>query len=799
MEITHNPYLNRAMIRDISDFYGRKREIARIYSRIGTAHPQSVSIVGTRRIGKSSLLNFIYQEANREKYLKNPQQYKFIFIDFQERKKITLPEFFSALFELLLREFHGQLDITESPSYEGLKEIVTRIQQKGLKLIFLFDEFDSITQNPNFDMEFFAFLRALASRYDVACVVSSGRRLQELCHTKEIADSPFFNIFTTLHLGPFTYEEAMELISIPSEKAGIPLEPHSDFLLEVAGTFPFFLQIACCALFEHLQSGGTMDEMGQMGVQEIILEEAESHFQYIWDRLDEPKRRVCHKIARGEPIPPSDRTELRELTQQGCVIMKSDGPALFSSLFAEQVEVMETEREMAHIRGDYVPEAIVLIDICGSTKIAHRYGAHLLQSIYRNLEGMANEVASRFHDRYRVSTGDGLLLTFNKVEDAIYFCIEIQRRIREHNSAVDVIHRIPVRFVIHFGETLTDETGHRCGDTINMTFKVESIVSDVLVDSGEYGLPSYDYIIVTEHVARELASNQRIPCRELGAFELPGLTGLHRLYELQAHQQQALFETPPQTSEHLERIERIEQELQDAQAMQRSILPSEEPIFPGLDISSYFRPATEIGGDYYDYLPLTETKLGVAIGDVKGHGMPAGLLVSTASGSLHTTLETTQSIAEVMSVMNRRVCEVKGHMFMTFCFSVMDTANLTLTLSSAGHPSPYHYRAATGAFAPWELGSLPLGVMQDCDFPVYSHTIEKDDVLVYYSDGLVEGTNAESQLFGFERLENVIIQHAHQKASDIKEAILTEFFTHCQQHEQEDDVTLIIIKFSGAP
>jgi class 3 adenylate cyclase len=221
------------------------------------------------------------------------------------------------------------------------------------------------------------------------------------------------------------------------------------------------------------------------------------------------------------------------MTQQGCVIMKSDGPALFSSLFAERVEAMETERETIHTMGDYVPEAIVVIDICGSTKIAHRYGAHLLQSIYKPLEGMAFEVASRFRDRYRRSTGDGLLLTFNTIEDAVFCSIEIQRRIREYNSAADVIHRIPVRFVIHFGETLTDEKGHRYGDAVNMTFKVESLVSDILAGSTEHGLPSYDYIIVTEHVYRELVSKEGIHCRGLGAFELPGLTGLHRIYELQ--------------------------------------------------------------------------------------------------------------------------------------------------------------------------------------------------------------------------------------------------------------------------
>jgi len=251
-------------------------------------------------------------------------------------------------------------------------------------------------------------------------------------------------------------------------------------------------------------------------------------------------------------------------------------------------------------------------------------------------------------------------------------------------------------------------------------------------------------------------------------------------------------------SEDIERIERIEQELQDAQETQRSILPTEEPIFPGLDISSYFCPATEIGGDYYDYIPLSETKLAVAIGDVKGHGISAGLLVSTASGCLHATLENIQVIPEVMSMINRRVYEVQGRMFMTFCFSILDTENCMLTVSSAGHPFPYHYRAATQSLEDWELeGHFPLGVRRDCDCPVRTRPLSKGDVLVYYSDGLIEGTNSMLQPFGFERLEAAIIQHAHRTASDMKQSILNEFSAHCQQHEQEDDIALIVIKFVG--
>ena len=601
MDITHNPYLNRSMIRDIKDFYGRKREAARIYSRIGTEHPQSVSIVGTRRIGKSSLLNFIYQEVNREKYLKKSEQYKFIFIDFQERKNITLPEFLRALFELLSREFQGQLNITEEPGYEGLKEIVTKIQQQGLKFIVLFDEFDSITQNQNFDMEFFAFLRALANRYDVAYVMSSGRRLQKLCHTKEIADSPFFNIFSNLFLPPFSQEEALTLICEPSKAAGYPLEPVADTILAMAGYFPFFIQIACSAFFEHaLDYSGSIRDISLSEIHALFVEEVSGHFEYIWGHFSEDQQEVLLQLAEGKRPPKSQQYLLKELQKQGYVLGEGRKQRLFSSLF-----------------GKYI-------------------------------------------------------------------------------------------------------------------------------------------------------------------------------------QERPTFEDLLEVTEHTERIERIEQELQDAQAIQRSILPSEEPTFAGLDISIYFRPATEVGGDYYDYIPLTETKLAVAIGDVKGHGLPAGLLVSTASGCLHTTLENTQSVTEVMRVINRRIYEVKGRMYMTFCFSILDIENCELTISSAGHPFPYHYCIATQKLIPWEQeGSLPLGVRGDCNCPVGSHSLAKGDVLVYYSDGLVEGVNEMIQPFGFERLESAIIRHAHHTASDIKKAICAEFFDYCQQREQEDDVTLIVIKFSG--
>ena len=528
-----NPYFNRVMIRNPSDFYGRKREIARLYARINNPVPQSVSVIGERRIGKSSLLWFIAHPENKKKYLDEPEKVVFLFLDFQENRDMKVEDFYSKLFDKLKEQMPDISLPSEGGDYDALLRVVQEVDSRGMKLILLMDEFEIVTQNENCDAQFYSFLRALANRYNVAYITTSRRQLQELCHAKQISDSPFFNIFTTLHLRPFSHEEAMELITAPSEREGVSLEPYSNFLIDVASTLPFFLQIACCTLFEHLQAGGTMDEMEQMEVRQTISEETEPHFQYIWDRFGELEQKVCLQVMESEPISLRDRNVLRELTQQGYVVMKPDVPALFSSLFAEQVEIMKSEVEEVHVNGSYAPEAIVVIDICGSTKLAHQYGTHLLQSIYKQLEKIAFEVADRFQYRHRRSTGDGLFLTFNTVEDAVYYSIEIQLRIREYNRAADANHRIPVRFVIHFGETLTDEKEQRYGDAINMAFQVEAFVSEVLVGSGEYKLPNYDYAIITEHVCRELASQQSIHCRELGAFELPGLTGLHRLYELQ--------------------------------------------------------------------------------------------------------------------------------------------------------------------------------------------------------------------------------------------------------------------------
>ena len=333
MPIYRNPYLNRVMIREVDAFYGRGRQIAWVCSRIGASPPQCISMVGDRRVGKSSLLYHIFQRSVRESCLEEPSKYVFVFMDFQERRSMELPDFFRSLFRLLGEEMEED-PIEASPDYEGFRGVLSHLNGKGMRLILLLDEFESVTKNPNFGEDFFAFLRSMANTQEIAYVTTSARNLQELCHTQEISDSPFFNVFSNLYLGPFARREAMELIEKPSTQAGIPLGEHADVILKMAGFLPFFLQIACSAFFDHLveRGGGPVD---LEEVKEAYLEEVGVHFRYIWEEFDPDQRRICWDVVRGGRIPQEREHVLRELTRRGYLVEEEGECRVFSNLFEE--------------------------------------------------------------------------------------------------------------------------------------------------------------------------------------------------------------------------------------------------------------------------------------------------------------------------------------------------------------------------------------------------------------------------------------------------------------------------------
>jgi serine/threonine protein kinase len=338
-----NPYLNRVMVKDPSDFYGRQREVAKIYSRLDAPHPQSISVVGDRKIGKSSLLNFVYNHKNRKRFMRNTYtDAMFIYVDLQRAIDLTVSMFIGIVSGMLrLEERSTFASLQEPKTLDDLKDMVQAATENGKRIIILMDEFDSITKNRNFEMQFFSFLRFLANNYKVAYVTSSHTELQLLCHDKDIADSPFFNIFTNLPLRPFSGDEANELISTPSEREGIPLGRYAGRILAMSGYFPMYIQIACSAVFEYLveHRGSKPDWDAVAGA---FGEEVSPHYAFVWDKLDENSQETMARVAMGRRIGDQYKHISDDLLRRGYLIQSDGGTSIFSDSFRDFV--LKTDR-----------------------------------------------------------------------------------------------------------------------------------------------------------------------------------------------------------------------------------------------------------------------------------------------------------------------------------------------------------------------------------------------------------------------------------------------------------------------
>lgn len=245
--------------------------------------------------------------------------------------------------------------------------------------------------------------------------------------------------------------------------------------------------------------------------------------------------------------------------------------------------------------------------------------------------------------------------------------------------------------------------------------------------------------------------------------------------------------------------ERIKQDMKRAHEIQMMMLPQQEVSLAvggaTVEISSYCQPATEVGGDYYDYFLLSDDHIGIVIGDVMGHGFHTSLLVSTAKSCLHTQIKTDYSPAQVMSVMNDMVYSfVHTNLFMTFCYILINVKDHSLIFSNAGHHYPYHYHTNTNQLKTLESNAYPLGIRADISHEVSQSSWDFEDAFVLYSDGLVEAESSKEEPFGLEKLEKAILENVSSPAIKIRESILKELELHCQGLSQVDDISLVVAK-----
>mgnify|MGYP001445131286 CR=1 FL=1 len=253
-------------------------------------------------------------------------------------------------------------------------------------------------------------------------------------------------------------------------------------------------------------------------------------------------------------------------------------------------------------------------------------------------------------------------------------------------------------------------------------------------------------------------------------------------------QQQALTEQHAR----LEERARIEQELRTAQYIQRSLLPKEVPSLPGWQLVPIYRPAREVGGDFYDFHPLEDGRLGIVIGDATDKGVSAALLMATACTMLRTATRESVSPGEVLARVNELLAAtIPSGMFVTCFYAMLDPTDGRLCYANAGHDLPY-LRHKEGVSELYATG-MPLGMLPGTSYEEKETMMAHGDSLLLYSDGLVEAHNAKRDMFGFPYLMALIKEHVTGK--DLIDFLLGKLaaFTG-PDWEQEDDVTLVTLQ-----
>ena len=356
------------MLRSVDEFVGRREDIDWALTRVGAATPQSVSLIGERRMGKSSLLWHLSQQEIHGQYV-TPSEYLFVYFDCQGHQSGE-EDFCSALGEHLHEAADDRLSVPDCGTVADVDRAVHALDQAGHRLVLLLDEFEAITRSGLFGPEFFGALRSVAGQYGVALVTASRRPLHELCYNDDIRQSAFFNIFAARRIGAMSDADIHTLIEQPSAAAKVPLAPHAECLLRLGGHLPFFMQIACCAAFEQLVASDS-ETLDPVALDAAVMEEGRAHFEYLWGSFDDDQRATALAIAQDDPAAAEPGDGLETLSTAGFV--ETDGalrPRLFSTAFTSFLQRMSGSRPPVISRRRTVAAAISAVVLLGAVALA---------------------------------------------------------------------------------------------------------------------------------------------------------------------------------------------------------------------------------------------------------------------------------------------------------------------------------------------------------------------------------------------------------------------------------------------
>ena len=249
--------------------------------------------------------------------------------------------------------------------------------------------------------------------------------------------------------------------------------------------------------------------------------------------------------------------------------------------------------------------------------------------------------------------------------------------------------------------------------------------------------------------------------------------------------------------EEIERQERrLERDLSLARELQGRLLPQTNPKLAHLDVAAKFIPARTIGGDLYDFIPYSMSRLGIVIGDVSGKGAPAAIYAALVSGIIRSHAPIEPAPSEMLSAVNLSLAERRIEaQFVSIIYALWDDAHRTLTVSNSGLPRPIYVRGDKNEVI--EATGLPLGLFDEAEYDEFEFRMKPGEMFVFFSDGILDARNRKGELFGRGRVENIVGECAEKSAACVVDSLFKAVAEHSAGVETFDDQTVVAIRVRG--
>ncbi len=253
----------------------------------------------------------------------------------------------------------------------------------------------------------------------------------------------------------------------------------------------------------------------------------------------------------------------------------------------------------------------------------------------------------------------------------------------------------------------------------------------------------------------------------------------------------------------LKENERIQKEMEIAETVQRNLLPRRAPEIPGVEFAGHCVPAKRVGGDYFDFFPDPEGNVGIVIADVSGHSIGSGIMMAITRGLLQSEAVRNKPPCELLQDVNRILFNdlLSSELFITMAYFLYSPRNRGLAYANGGHNPPVLLRAESDAPELLDAEGMAIGFLPDVEFEEKGWELSPGDLLVAYTDGLIEAEDPQGAPFGMQRLLDCIQENRHRPAAQVLEHLLQAARSHIggedPQDAQRDDLTLVVLKATG--